>query len=572
MTISTQTFRFSYVSTGGTTYAYTNKILSENDLTVYVDDVLQTLSTHYTVSGVGEAAGGNVVFLVAPAAASVVLITKDGVEFTQETDYVENDAFPAESHENALDKLTNIAQKIWDYTRRSIKLPITSSLTDIELPTPEANKVIGWNAAADKLQNLALTGFGAISDEAYNSTTWDAVDEIAPSKNAVRDKLEAMISDTAYNSTTWNGVSTIAPSKNAVRDEFESMRATIPDFATAAEELAGASLVKASSPGIAIPEHFSNLSFTATVAAKALTVSLKGADGNAPSATNKPKIKFRSATITDSKPVTREITDALTVTLSSGSTLGFTTALPGRIYVWAIDNAGTVELALSRTADIFPESDLVSTTAEGGAGGADSAAVMYSTSARTNVACRCIGYIEITTGATAGEWDNAPTKIQVMGPGVKRTGDIVQTVYYTTGSVVTGNTAMPFDDTIPQITEGVECLSQAITPTSAVNNLEFIVTMSTLGTSWEDHLSVALFVAGTNDALAAWSSYINSAHQYRTISGTYKKLAGSTSSQTFSVRAGGHAAGTVITLNGYNTARKFGGVAASNLYITEVFA
>jgi hypothetical protein len=52
---------------------------------------------------------------------------------------------------------------------------------------------------------------------------------------------------------------------------------------------------------------------------------------------------------------------------------------------------------------------------------------MYSTSARTDVACRCIGYIEIETGATAGEWDNAPTKIQVMGPGVKRTGDIVQT-------------------------------------------------------------------------------------------------------------------------------------------------
>lgn len=218
MTISTQIFRFSYVSTGGTTYAYTNKILSENDLTVYVDDVLQTLSTHYTVSGVGEAAGGNVVFLVAPAAASVVLITKDGVEFTQETDYVENDAFPAESHENALDKLTNIAQKIWDYTRRSIKLPITSSLTDIELPTPEANKVIGWNAAADKLQNLALTGIGAISDEAYNSTTWDAVDEIAPSKNAVR-------------------------------DEFESMRATIiSDFATAAEITTGTEAAKAIAP------------------------------------------------------------------------------------------------------------------------------------------------------------------------------------------------------------------------------------------------------------------------------------------------------------------------------------
>ncbi|MBE3144248.1 MAG: hypothetical protein IMZ61_10045 [Planctomycetes bacterium] len=216
MTISTQTFRFPYVSTGASTlYPYTNKILDQNDLVVYVDDVLQVIGTNYTVTGVGVGGGGNVSFVVNPPAGDVVLITKDGVEFTQETDYVENDAFPAAAHEDALDKLTNIAQKIWDYTRRSVKLAITSTLTDLEFPTPEAGKSFAWNGAGTAIENVTLAGIGAISDTAYNSATWDGVTAIAPSKHAVRDELEVLI-------------------------------ASIPAFATASDVLAG-------TPNLAVP-------------------------------------------------------------------------------------------------------------------------------------------------------------------------------------------------------------------------------------------------------------------------------------------------------------------------------
>jgi hypothetical protein len=234
MTISSQDFRWSYVSTGGATYQYLNKILDQDDLAVYVDGVLQTIGTHYTVTGVGVATGGNVVFLAAPAAASVVLITKDGVTFTQEHDYTENDAFPAASHEDALDKQMNVAQKIWDYVRRSVKVAITSTITDLEFPTPSAGKVLAWDGAATALENVTLSGVGGISDTAYNSTTWNGVDTIAPSKNVVRDEFEvlraaavALISDTAYNSTTWDNVTTIAPSKNAVRDQIEILVAAL---------------------------------------------------------------------------------------------------------------------------------------------------------------------------------------------------------------------------------------------------------------------------------------------------------------------------------------------------------
>lgn len=155
MTITSQTFRFLYTATAAasTLFPYTNKILDEGDLKVYEAGVLKTITTHYTVTGVGLDVGGNVEFLVAPSDGTTVLIAKDGVELTQDTDYVENDAFPAASHENALDKLTNIAQRIWDHVGRSIKLPITSELTDLEIPEPSAAKGLKWNATEDGLEN-----------------------------------------------------------------------------------------------------------------------------------------------------------------------------------------------------------------------------------------------------------------------------------------------------------------------------------------------------------------------------------------------------------------------------------
>ena len=194
MTIPNNLFRWRYTATAGdTTFQYTNKILVDDDLAVYLNGTLKTLDTDYTVTSAGEPTGGNVVFAMGLAEDDDVLITKDGVDFTQDTDYVENDSFPAEAHEDALDKLTLLCQKIWDYVRRSVKVPITSSLTDLEFPDPEAGTVIAWNGSEDGFMNVTLSGIGGISDEAYSSTTWDGVADVAPSQNAVRDKIETLV-------------------------------------------------------------------------------------------------------------------------------------------------------------------------------------------------------------------------------------------------------------------------------------------------------------------------------------------------------------------------------------------
>jgi hypothetical protein len=313
---------------------------------------------------------------------------------------------------------------------------------------------------------------------------------------------------------------------------------------------------------------FNNLSLAGEVGSKALTVSLKGSDGSDPSATNPVRIAFRDETLTTGTPNIRSVTGALSVVLASGGTLGFIAAEAGRLYVWVIDNAGTVELALSRTADIFPESNLVSTSAIGS--GSDSASVMYSTSARTNVACRCIGYIEITTGAIAGEWDNSPTKIQIMGPGVKRTGDVVQVVRSVTNTSGSTSTTIPWDNTKPQSSEGAAFLSRTIIPTRAVNKLKvkgFISFVDAQGTAV---CSMALFRDAGADAIAVGSIVTYATSIGAQINIAYEVIAGVTSETTFASRVGPHS-GTMYWLRAAGL-YVYDGIFEAFLEVTEVFA
>lgn len=148
--------------------------------------------------------------------------------------------------------------------------------------------------------------------------------------------------------------------------------------------------------------EFQNISLAVSAAAGALTIAVKDASGSDCSAASPGRISFRSATQTSGLYVLRTITGALSMTVSSGSTLGHNgSSLTSPVYIYALDNAGTVELACSTA--LFNDNTIQSTTAEGGAGAADSPTVMYSTTARSNVAVRLIGVGSFTL-ATAGTW------------------------------------------------------------------------------------------------------------------------------------------------------------------------
>ena len=157
MTVSSTTTKNSYSGNGSTTvFAYAFKIFAEADLKVIVrsstgTETTKTLNADYTVSGVGVTSGGNVTFGSAPASGETVLIRREAA-LTQTTDYTANDPFPAEDHENALDKLTFHTQQQQEELDRSIKLSRTNTMTSTEFTvgaSDRANKVLAFDSSGE---------------------------------------------------------------------------------------------------------------------------------------------------------------------------------------------------------------------------------------------------------------------------------------------------------------------------------------------------------------------------------------------------------------------------------------
>jgi hypothetical protein len=149
---------------------------------------------------------------------------------------------------------------------------------------------------------------------------------------------------------------------------------------------------------------------------------------------------------------------------------------------------------------------------------------------------------------------------------------VQQVVSTITGAVATGTTVLPYDDTIPQNTEGNEYMSLAITPKSAASKLFIQVVFNfTLGAA--NYGTMALFQDSTAGAIAAASLLAPNISGTATYPGqiclNYVMTSGTTSSTTFKVRAGPGASDT-LTFNGQSGARRLGGVMASSIVITEI--
>lgn len=170
------------------------------------------------------------------------------------------------------------------------------------------------------------------------------------------------------------------------------------------------------------------------------------------------------------------------------------------------------------------------------------------------------------TGGDPGAGKINATEVQVNG--VALASRIIQVVNTQTGAVATGSTTIPFDDTIPQNTEGDEYMTLAITPTSATNKLKIDVTFN-CAVSALAQVCVALFQDSTANAVAAMTpSRIEAAGVQTSCTFSHYMTAGTTSATTFKVRAG-PTSGT-LTFNGSAGSRLFGGVMASSITITEI--
>lgn len=148
-------------------FAYLWRIFAASDLKAYVAHTLQP-ALAYVVTGVG-ALGGTVVFNVAPPDGQEVQIF-DASPTSQLHTYTEGGTFPAESHENGLDRGTAVDWQLRELLERRIGYgdpTVLPLLRNLEFPQPAASQLIGWNSTKDGLVNhpSAINQVSSLPDE-----------------------------------------------------------------------------------------------------------------------------------------------------------------------------------------------------------------------------------------------------------------------------------------------------------------------------------------------------------------------------------------------------------------------
>jgi hypothetical protein len=280
MTISTTTILNSYSGNGSTTaFAYTFPINTTSEISVIERSATGTEtvksegtgSTNYGIADNGSA-GGTVTMVTAPASGTTLLIRRN-TDFTQETDYVANDPFPAETHEDALDKLQMQTQELEEELNRSLKISRTNSMTSTEFTTSasdRASKVLAFDSSGE----LSVTQeLGTFKGNSATTTTAAFVkrDIVKGTTTAQLNNIYICVADSVIGDALTD------------TDHFELLvdavsAATSATTATTKATAAASSATAAASSASTASTQASNASSSATAAASSATAAANSAD------------------------------------------------------------------------------------------------------------------------------------------------------------------------------------------------------------------------------------------------------------------------------------------------------
>jgi hypothetical protein len=288
MTVSSTTVKNSYSGNGSNdTFVYGFKIFANTDIQVIIrsstgTETTKTITTHYTVTGVGDASGGNVVFTTGniPTASETVVLIRN-VPQTQAIDYIANDPFPAETHEEGLDRATMTTQQVQEELDRSIKLSRTNTMTSTEFTvgaTDRANKVLSFDSTGE----LSVTQELGTFKGNWSSGTAYVVRDIV--KDTSTNNI--FIVNTAH---TASGSQPLTTNANSAKYDLIVDAASATTSATAAATSATAaasSATAAASSATTASTQASNASTSASTASTQATNAANSATASASSATS----------------------------------------------------------------------------------------------------------------------------------------------------------------------------------------------------------------------------------------------------------------------------------------------
>jgi hypothetical protein len=288
-------------------------------------------------------------------------------------------------------------------------------------------------------------------------------------------------------------------------------------------------------------------------------------------------LSFAAAGVANGDTLSYGITDGVNSEVglgtyaSSGTTLTRTTVLASTNGGAAISLSGSAEVFCCPLAADFRPKEVVVALTDGGTGQTTAATAFAAL--KQDATDAATGVVELATAAEtiAGtDTTRALTAADLAAWAPAR-------VYAETATRTAISATIPVDNTIPQISEGTEVLSLSITPKRTTNKIKLRFTCQ-VSSSVNAHVIAvaALFVAGTNDALAATLTYATDANQTAYLIGLgnlileYEHTPGVTTSTTYSVRLG-NSAGTFY-INGTSVDGVLGGVIRATLSAEELYA
>lgn len=171
MTVSSTTSRVSYTGDGGTgPFAISFYFLANADIraiTVLTADGTETelvLDSDFTLTGAGEAAGGELTLTTALESTHTIVIFRDP-SVLQETEWPVADPFPAASHEMAADRLIMIAQRLTSLYDRSVRQPDgdTTDIDSLPAKVSRASKYLAFDSDGNPIATDGTTEENPVS-------------------------------------------------------------------------------------------------------------------------------------------------------------------------------------------------------------------------------------------------------------------------------------------------------------------------------------------------------------------------------------------------------------------------
>ena len=419
MTVSSTTVKNSYSGNGSTTeFAYTFKIFADTDLQVIIrsaagTETIKTLTTHYTVAGAGDASGGSITFTSGntPASGETVVIIRE-VPQTQAIDYIANDPFPAESHEEGLDRATMTTQQVQEELDRSIKLSRTNTMTSTEFTvgaTDRANKILAFDSAGEISVTQELGTYqgtdATVTTEAYNVR-----DIIKSTTTAQLNNVYICIADAVVGDSLTD------------TDHFE----LLVDAVSAATSATNAAASEAAAASSATDAQ------TAQTAAELAETNAETAETNAETAETNAATSATNAAASESAAATSETNAATSETNaatseSNASTSASTATTQASNASTSASNAATSESNASTSASNAATSETNAATSETNAGTSETNASNSASAAATSAA---------EAAASADAFDDVYLGSKSSDPTTDNDGDALAAgmLYYNTVS------------------------------------------------------------------------------------------------------------------------------------------